>query len=340
MHHQRTRQKSRTLITAVILVATIIGALFLLNQWENKGIRRESQEISSRTQDLTQKNMTAYYDGKWYSLRNHIETCLILGIDKTTERMQRVSAGDLVNNLQSDFILLMVVNHEEKSFSAIQINRDTMAEIRRLGYSGQRTGSVTQQLALSHTYGSGGKDSCRNSVNAVSRLFYDVPIDHYYAVTMDAIPVLADLVGGVPVHVEEDLTAADPSLVQGTDVVLKGQQALNYVRARILVSDGTNLSRMNRQSQFMTSLYNRLTDKLKASDRFAFNLAGTLEGYATSDMITDEMAELAEQLSEYRFLGVRQLDGEAVEGEEYIEFYPDEESLRKLTIQMFFTPKI
>ena len=215
----------------MILIAVIGGGLFAVSYFEKQEQSREAEAISA-TEVSAAQPLQLYYNGRWYRLLDGLETCLVLGIDKFSDYAATFVEGDLLNDLQSDVLLLMIEDKAAGSWTALQLNRDTMCEIRRLGISGEKTGTVFQQLALSHTYGSGGKDSCRNSVKAVSRLLYDVPIDHYYAVTMDAIPVLNDLVGGVTVHVDDDLTAADPVLVQGTDVTLHGDQALHFVRAR------------------------------------------------------------------------------------------------------------
>lgn len=317
----------------------IAAGLFGLYRWEQQDRAREAEQIAARSLDTLPQELEVYYQGRWYRLRDRVETVLIMGLDKFSERIDTVSEGDLLNDLQSDFLMLLVIDPADQSATVLQLNRDTMAEIRRLGYGGIKTGLITQQLALSHTYGSGGKDSCRNTVQAVSRLLYDVPLDHYYAVTMDAIPVLNDLVGGITVHVDDDLTAADPVLVQGTDVTLHGDQALHFVRARINVTDGTNLSRMNRQRVYMNALYDRLNEKLRAGDRFALTLADTLEEYAVSDLITDELAQLADRLKGYTFKGIETVPGEARMGARYVEFYPDEDALRETVIRLFFEPK-
>lgn len=317
----------------------IAAGLFGLYRWEQQDRAREAEQIAARSIDTLPQELEVYYQGRWYRLRDRVETVLIMGLDKFSERIDTVSEGDLLNDLQSDFLMLLVIDPADQSATALQLNRDTMAEIRRLGYGGIKTGLITQQLALSHTYGSGGKDSCRNTVQAVSRLLYDVPLDHYYAVTMDAIPVLNDLVGGITVHVDDDLTAADPVLVQGTDVTLHGDQALHFVRARINVTDGTNLSRMKRQRVYMNALYDRLNEKLRAGDRFALTLADTLEEYAVSDLITDELAQLADRLKGYTFKGIETVPGEARMGARHVEFYPDEEALRETVIRLFFEPK-
>ena len=321
----------------MILIAVIGGGLFAVSYFEKQEQSREAEAISA-TEVSAAQPLQLYYNGRWYRLRDGLETCLVLGIDKFSDYTATFVEGDLLNDLQSDVLLLMIEDKAAGVWTALQLNRDTMCEIRRLGISGEKTGTVFQQLCLSHTYGSGGKDSCRNSVKAVSRLLYDVPIDHYYAVTMDAIPVLNDLVGGVTVHVDDDLTAADPVLVQGTDVTLHGDQALHFVRARMEVADGTNLSRMNRQRVFLDALYTQMRTRLQNDSRFALSMANRLAEYSTSDLIPEELSELAERLKDEEFRGIQTTMGEAVQGEKYLEFYPDEEKLKTEVLSLFFEP--
>ena len=331
------KNTGRTLLIAAILIAVIGGGLFAVFYLDKQEQIKEA-EAASANEIGTAQPLQVYYQGRWYRLRDGLETCLLLGIDKFSDYLSTFNEGDLLNDLQSDVLLLMIEDKKAGSWTALQLNRDTMCEIRRLGYSGDKTGTRFQQLALSHTYGSGGKDSCRNSVKAVSRLLYDIPIDHYYAVTMDAIPVLNDLVGGVTVHIDEDLTAADPAFVQGTDVTLHGDQALHFVRARQSVSDGTNLSRMNRQRIFLDALYPQMESCLRNSGSFALKMANSLADYSVSDLIPEELANMAERLKDEDYKGMLTTAGEAIEGERYIEFYPDETRLKETVLQLFFEP--
>ena len=332
-HSNKKTNGSALIITLFILV--IGGGLFGLYRYEQAEAKKAAAAMED---DGYPERMTVYYDGAWYQLRDDLETYLILGIDKT-EETRRDAEGTIFNNQQCDFLLLMVVDKTNRSYCGIHLNRDTMCEIRRLGLGSVSTGTVFEQLALSHTYGSGGRDSCRNSAQAVSRLLYDVPVEHYFAVTMDAIPVLNDLVGGVKVHIDEDMSNVDPAFTEGADVNLNGQQALRFVRARMSVGDGSNLSRMNRQRTYMTALYGQMTKKLSSSDSFALKLANSMAEYMTSDLITEELAQLADRLKDYRFDGILATEGEAKPGAKFTEFYPDEAALQALVVSVFFEPQ-
>ena len=322
----------------IIFLVILIGGGFLgLFLWEQAGLRQEALWAVGKDDPLAERHKI-YYNDVWYVLREDLDTCLIIGVDKESERLESLNDKALLNNLQSDFLLLLVSDSTNSAYTTLQINRDTMAEIPRIGEGGRELAPVTEQLALAHTYGSGGKDSCRNTVKAVSRFLYDVPIEHYYAVTMDAVPVLNDLVGGVKVHIDDDLTVADKSFIQGSDVTLQGEQALSFVRARMSVADGTNLNRMNRQRVYLDALYKKLRAYLQKDDTFALKMADSLANYSTSDLIPEELARFAEQLKEEENKGIETVQGEAHMGSQYIEFYPDETALKETVLSLFFEP--
>ena len=338
MNRARKSRKTNGPIVLIILLLMVIGVgLFGIWQWQKRQ-DEQAAEIAAAAEaeeDYLGKRLVLNVDGEDYALRSDLDTYLIIGLDKVTDTLSDPSYH--TNNQQADFLFLMVVDKTAKSYTAIHLNRDAMTEIQRLGMSGKKIGTFTGQLALSHTFGSGDKDSCRNTVLAVSRYLLDVPVEHYFSLTMDAIPVINDLVGGVTVHIDDDFSAVDPSLEQGKDILLKGKQALTFVRTRHHVDDGSNLSRMNRQRMYLNGLYEQMSRQLQESDGFAAKLAGRIADFSVSDLTTTELSNLAEQLKDYRFVGIRTIAGEAVLGETYMEFYTDEASLQSLVLELFFT---
>lgn len=332
---QKHHNKKNSRLWILLLFAVTLGLGFF-------GLYRlEKSEDSKRTDHLTDEpveRLTLEWNGNTYSFRSGLTSYLILGTDETTDSIFQYEDENL-NNRQADFLMLMVVDRNRESCVALHLNRDTYMDIRRLDENGNPDGTVLAHLNNAHSFGSGGKDSCRNVAEAVSRLLYGVPVDHYMAVTMDGIPVLADLVGGIPVTLKEDLTELNPDYVRGKTVTLKGQDALRFARARMNVSDGTNLSRMSRQRDFMNSLYERLNTKVRESSDFALRLADALTPYLTSDMTTNELANLAEQLQEYRFEGIEDLAGEAKKNREtgYNDFLVDGDKLKEQLVRVFFT---
>lgn len=331
----KNRNTSWSTPVTIILLLVIGVGLFGIHFWEKKD-RESEAALYPEEEAYAPARVTLTLDGTDYTLRDDLDTYLLIGLDKFSDTLSDPEL--FTNNQQADFLFLMVVDKTAKSYSAIHLNRDAMTEISRLGLSGKRIGSFTGQLALSHTFGSGGKDSCRNTVRAVSEYLRGIPVEHYLSLTMDAIPVLNDLVGGVTVYIEDDFSAIDPSLVQGQTIRLRGQQALTFVRTRHYVDDSSNLSRMKRQQAYLNGLYDQVSLKLQADDGFAARFASRLVDFSVSDLTTDELSALADRLKDYAFTGIDSIDGEAVLGEKYIEFYTDESDLRDLLIRVFLTP--
>ena len=264
--------------------------------------------------------------------KENLETILVLGLDKNE---YPDDSRAYINDMQSDFNLVLVLDKDTNVCTPLLLNRDTMTEIIRLGVFGDEAGTFTGQLALAHTYGSGGSDSCINAKKVVSKLLGGVTIDHYMSFTMDAVPTVNDAVGGVTVTVLDDFQDSE-TLVKGKTVVLKGQEALNYVRGRHGAGDQTNVSRMKRQEQYMSALIERLIATAKKDPDLLTELTLSLGDSFQTDYAVNQLQKLADWLLEAKIEDFVTIDGEAKVGQEFMEFYLDQSSLEKVVNSLFY----
>lgn len=264
--------------------------------------------------------------------KENLETILVLGLDKNGYPDDKRA---YINDMQSDFNLVLVLDKDTNVCTPLLLNRDTMTEITRLGVFGDEAGTYTGQLALAHTYGSGGSDSCINAKKVVSKLLGGVTIDHYMSFTMDAVPTVNDAVGGVTVTVLDDFQDSE-TLVKGKTVVLKGQEALNYVRGRHGAGDQTNISRMKRQEQYMSALIERLIATAKKDPDLLTELTLSLGDSFQTDYAVNQLQKLADWLLEAKIEDFVTIDGEAKVGQEFMEFYLDQSSLEKVVNSLFY----
>ncbi len=290
------------------------------------------QTEPSPSETILEPGVVEYQNAR-YRLREDLTTILILGLDKFDQEPDPYA---YTNNLQSDFVLVLVLDEAGREYHALQLDRDTMTQIQRLGVGGDQAGTFLGQLALAHTYGSGGSDSAVNAMDAVSRLLEDMVIDHYMTLTMGAVSILNDLVGGVTVTVREDFSQIDPALVQGQQITLMGEQALTYVRARYGVGDQTNRSRMERQREYMMGLFDRVLEKQRTDSNFLASALVKLSGEFTTDCNAAWLSDLAETLEESTVGPIVTIAGEARPGEEFMEFYPDETALHEAVLSLFY----
>ncbi len=278
---------------------------------------------------------TITVDGVEYFPRQDITVMMLLGID---EAGPVKDSGSYNNTGEADVVSLAVFDEKAKSYTVLMLNRDTMLDIPVLGIGGKPAGTRYGQLALSHTYGSGLKDSCENTRAAVSDFLYGLEIDYYLAMNMDAIALLNDAVGGVQVSVTDDFSAIDSTIPMG-EVRLTGEQALSFIRTRQGLGDQLNLSRMKRQETYMEGFFTALNGSLDGSDSFVLETYDTLSPYLVSDCPAKTLNSFANRYAEYTFEEIISPAGENRVGSEYMEFYVDEKALQELVLQLFYARK-
>lgn len=331
-------QSQARVLRAAMLALSILTATVFLNGCSKKADQVPSTEpLLTIGQDVSSEPTipqdAVKINGAYYVPKKGLQTILIMGLDKY-ERPEASIA--YTNTMQSDFLLLAIIDEDAGQCDLLHLNRDTMTEIQRLGFGGADTGKFVGQLALAHTYGSGGSDSCLNAVKAVSHLLGGVQIDHYMTLTMDGVGKINDLVGGVTVTMLEDFSEIDPTMKKGDVVTLKGDQALVYVRTRQGIGDQSNLSRMERQRQYLEAFYGKLMETNRRVDGFLSSSLLKVNDDFESDCTVNQLDALSDVLERCEVNPIHTIDGQAVQGEEFIEFYVDEASLQETIINLFY----
>ena len=278
---------------------------------------------------------TIVRDGVEYFPRQDITVLMVLGIDQLGEVED---SGSYNNSGLADVVSLLIFDETNQNMRILQLNRDTMLNVRVLGIGGKYAGDMYAQLALAHSYGSGLEDSCENTRETVSRFLYGLQIDYYMSMNMEAIRVMTDAVGGVKVNVKDDFSAVDPTIQMG-EMVLNGDQAIHFVRTRKDVADQMNVTRMQRHREFMNGLLEGLQTKLKGDTAFAISTYESVAPYTVSDCSGNVISTFAERYGDYPLVEIVSPEGENVKGEQYMEFYVDEQKLDDLILRLFYAPK-
>ncbi len=320
--------KHRTYKKEILLLLCLVGILALIVSF---GLYERAKNRSEGEDEFFYSEYTGdriSFESEWYVPNDAVESILIMGIDQKED-----GSKDRQSSEQADFLALVIIDKEEKSYRILHLNRDTMTDIPQTDAFGEVYGHVKAQLTLAHTYGDDDKVRCRNTVNTVEKLLYGVNIDHYLSLTMDAVAILNDSIGGVRVQLMDDFTDLDASFVKDAVVTLKGEQALAYVQARGELEDSTNLHRMERQKQYIAALI----EKLGAYDED--NTVETMmkvNEYLVSDCTVDQLSRMIERLGSYTFEGTVSPKGESVKGDRFMEHYVDEQALQALVIELFY----
>lgn len=274
------------------------------------------------------------YRGKEYKYNTNIRTFLLMGIDSdepVTAAVDGISGG------QSDAMFLLVVDDKEETLSIISINRNTMTRIEVYDANGGSLGTMTAQICTQHGFGDGRRLSCSRTVDAVSYLFYNIPIAGYISINMGAIPMLNDAIGGVEVEVLDTLNYPEQgvSLQEGETVCLNGQEAYCYLRGRDLNDFNSATDRLRRGEQYLVNYFNKLKEETNGSVSQVIDIYNQVSEYVVSSV---SMTSLIGQLMDYEFSEdmVYTVPGETRMGEEYEEFYVNDDEFYDLIIRTFY----
>lgn len=317
-------------------IVYLVIILFLVLVMIYSGLQiLESTVLFNGQEDAAAPSKTIVRGDVEYFPRQDITVLMVLGIDQFGPVE---SSGSYNNKGSADMVSLVIFDERDQSCSVLCINRDTMVKMPVLGVGGKEAGTVVQQLALAHTYGSGLEDSCENVKKTVSDFLYGINIDYYVSMNMDAISVINDAVGGVTVTVTDDFSEVDPTITMG-QLTLNGKQAINYVRTRKNVSDQTNLSRIERQKQYMEGFLSALRSKQDSNVGFLADAYEDVSDYIVTDCSVKVLSGLMSRYEDYEIRQMHSIEGENVLSGTYFEFHADEQALDALILQLFYAPK-
>lgn len=316
----------RVLLAVIIVVVLALVGFFIL---QSIGGYRFHSSYKGQVPSISGEELL--YNGNTYCYNEDILTFLLLGIDyneEVTVREEGLYGG------QSDAIFLLVLNPHNKEISVIAINRNAMVYIDVYDEYGSYIGVAPAQITLQHGYGDGAWVSCQRTEKVVSEVFYDLPIHGYCSFNMGGIPLLNNLVGGVEVTVLEDVG----DLKEGMTTLLWSWDAYYYLRYRDVDSFGSADRRLERQKQYLAAYVLRAQDAMKKDLTLPVKLCNALFKYIVTDITVDELSYLVPRILDYHFDSANfySIPGETVMGEEFEEFYIDEQALYELILQVFY----
>lgn len=326
--------KRRYIYKCILLAAAIVIAaaavVFGVSKWENERFSNPAAD-APKVDAETILRKTVDIDGVTYRQRGGLETYLLIGVDTTGE----IAEGGRRTGGQGDVQVVLVLDHRADTWQLLQLNRDTMTDVPILGMTGKVIGTEREQLALAYAYGSGREDSCRNNIRAVSSMLWDQDFTGYAAMNMEGISILNDALGGVEVTIQSNFSKVDASLKMGETIRLMGSQAETFVRARGGVDDETNLSRMERQRQYLEGV--RKQTALLTKDELV-EAFGSVRPYTVTTINDLAAAGIAEKLQTYQMRPLLTVDGTSRIVDGYAAFEMDQSSLQKAILELFYEP--
>lgn len=337
---QENKKSNVIFIIFIVLLAVALAVVIILV------VKKEKEDVAKVSEADTLETMSTEvekwqegdvsYNGRKYRYNTSIKTYLFMGIDKTGVVE---AAEDGISGGQSDAMFLLVSDANAQKLSVIAINRNTMTEVDVYDREGNYVGRYNLQICLQHGYGDGMRTSCLRTVDAVSRLFYNLPISGYLSLQMEGVPALNDAVGGVTVEVMDDIEnpALGVSLKQGETVTLAGCEAYVYLRSRELEEFGSASRRLERQQQYLSGFLPRVKQVAAGGESAVMKMYDAVSDYVVTNI---DFVDLAAEAENYAFdaSGIYSIPGDLIMGTQFEEYYVDDEALYEMILEIFYEP--
>lgn len=334
----KKNKKVAVIIISVILAIALLltSAFFILSYIGKKQFHKKDKHIVNENVVIDDEDSITYNENE-YVLNKNIISMLVIGVDRSSLEKD-FGTG---NNGQADVIFLATVDTKTKKMSIIPISRETMTDINIYTTDGTFAGTQKQPLCLAYAYGNTPEECSINIMTSVKRLLYEVNIDSYVTIDMNGVSKLTDMVGGIEVDCLENIKVGGKYVNAGEKLTLNGSKALDYVRNR-----GTDLEannrRMQRQKQFLSALISKTGNSVLNDFTNLATYYTNLTPYFSTNISFAQITYLAQNFLSMNLgdsLEYKNVEGTLAQGEKWVEFTADENSLLQTVIDVFYTPK-
>lgn len=323
------------LLVLLVLILILVGSFYILTNLGKKQFHKDDTHVSNAAITVDDESTVTYNDKK-YTLNKNVVSVLVLGIDRDNVS-QNLGAGQ---NGQADVIFVATIDTKTNKTCIIPISRETMTEVDLYTVDGKFADTKTEQLCLAYAYGTTPQQCSENVMKSVRRIFGGININSYVTIEMEGIRKLTDLIGGVELTCLEDFVTSKYSFKKGEKLKLTNQTATAYIKYRGDDTEG-NARRMLRQKQFLSALMNKVGNTVLKDFTKLSKFYNTLSPYYKTNVSFAQITYLAQNCLTLNFgdsFDYKTIDGTLEQGEKWIEFYPDEESIVKTVIEVFYTP--
>jgi len=239
----RRRRRRRLVKITSISVALLLLALTGVGYAVVKKL--EGNITESNAFDQLGNDRAAAGDGEAVNI-------LLMGSD--TREGSNAALGGEAAGARSDTTLLLHIAGDRNSATAVSIPRDTMVSVPACPLAnGETSRPATEQF--NSAFSTGGPACTIKTVESIT----GVHVDHFAVIDFSGFVGMVDALGGVNVCLAEPMRdqKANLNLPAGEQTV-SGSEALGIVRARYTVGDGGDLSRIDRQQQFLSAMIRKV----------------------------------------------------------------------------------
>jgi LCP family protein required for cell wall assembly len=216
---------------------------------------------------------------------------------------------------RSDTTILVHVSADRKTVYGVSLPRDAMVTRPDCTTEAGKKVPGAELQFFNAAYSLAGPACTAKQVEALTGIY----IDHYVSLDFNGFKDMVDAVHGVTVCIPEDVddSAHGITFDAGTQE-LDGQQALNYVRERYVLSANSDIGRMKRQQAFIASMINKVVSAgtlTRPTRVYGFLKAAT--GSITTDPGLSSLSKLVNLALQFRKTDLDNISFITVPFEEY-----------------------
>ncbi|MFC4113521.1 LCP family protein [Nonomuraea zeae] len=221
---------------------------------------------------------------------------LLVGSDSREGDNKKYGAKSQGLGERTDTIMLLHISPNRDKATMISFPRDSMVVIPTCeGRNG--TVLVGGLRQINSAFNDGGINCTIKTLESLT----NIKINHFVKVDFTGFKGIIDAIGGIEICLPKPVNDPKAKLVLGAGKhVVKGEQALGYVRTRYALGDGSDLSRIQRQQIFLTKVMQKVTDGGLLTDPGKLNdflLAATQAVTLDDKLSLDRMLEIARSVS-------------------------------------------
>ncbi len=207
------------------------------------------------------------------------------------------------DGIRNDVNLLVNVSAAPRKVTVVSFPRDLMTEVPACTREDGSTAPAARKQQINSVFREAGISCVAKTVTALS----GVEIGFAAKLSFDGVMEITDAVGGVEVCIGEGgLRDRETGLDWPAGLrTVEGYEALQFLRTRKSIGDGSDLARISNQQQYMARLARKVLSSETLSDvptvmRLAYTIADNI---VPSDSLTDpvRLAQLALALNDVPF---------------------------------------
>lgn len=228
---------------AVVLVSGVSVAAYIVYDLSNT-VSANAVELEGQTElppDI------GAYEGGFNLVLTGVDTCEDAYADYFGDRCSGPDAGGTLNDVN----LLVHVSAEPRRITAVSFPRDLMVRIPECVTDDGDTRSAMSKQPLNVAYGDAGLNCVAKTISELT----GQEVQFAASVTFGGVIEITNAIGGVEVCLATPIDDYHTGLnLEAGTHYLQGIQALQFLRTRYGVGDGSDLGRIGNQQQYMSSL--------------------------------------------------------------------------------------